>query len=577
MLASMPPLVEAASLDKLRTALAAVAKGRAHVVQAGDCAEDFAECTAHHVARKVQLLDVLAAVMTSITGRPVVRVGRIGGQFAKPRSALIERVTSFDVPVYRGHMVNDPAPDPDARRPDPRRLLAGYRAASRVMAHLGPTPQARVEPRVWTSHEALLMDYEVPMLRRDRTGQLALTSTHWPWIGDRTRQVDGAHVQLLVDVANPVACKVGPQMEIDELVALCARLDPAREPGRLTLIARIGAEATSDLLPPLVSAVRRAGHPVIWLVDPMHANTIATCDGRKTRLVDTLVREVAAFQTAVRSAGGIPGGLHLEATPDDVTECVDAAPYGVGAERIDQKYTTLCDPRLNPGQAVSVVSTWHGQAMNSTAEKPLPRLAPISEYALPSPAELPTNIARWSIEPRRAVLLVHDMQRYFVAPLPASVRDPVVRHCATLREKCAIRDVPVFFTAQPGGMTQQQRGLLKDFWGPGMRVDPLDRQIVDELAPRPVDQVLTKWRYSAFFRSDLLAQMRKLGRDQLIICGVYAHVGVLMTAVEAFTNDIQSFLVADAVGDFSAREHRMALDYAAGRCSVVTTTEEVFR
>jgi isochorismate hydrolase len=153
------------------------------------------------------------------------------------------------------------------------------------------------------------------------------------------------------------------------------------------------------------------------------------------------------------------------------------------------------------------------------------------------------------------------------------MRDPLVRHCAQLRERCAELGVPVFYTAQPGGMTDEDRGLLKDFWGPGMRVDPVDRQIVTELAPRPGDQVLTKWRYSAFFRSDLLAQLRDRGLDQLIVCGVYAHVGVLATALEAFTNDIQSFLVAD----FSADYHRLALDYAATRCSVVTTTEEVFR
>lgn len=207
----------------------------------------------------------------------------------------------------------------------------------------------------------------------------------------------------------------------------------------------------------------------------------------------------------------------------------------------------------------------------------MPGLAPIAPYPLPTTHELPPNTAQWTPDPRRAVLLVHDMQRYFLAPFPAPVRDPLVRHCVALRERCAALGVPVVFTAQPGGMTEEQRGLLKDFWGPGMRVDPVDRQIVDELAPRPADRVLTKWRYSAFFRSDLLTQMRDQGRDQLIICGVYAHVGVLATAVEAFTNDIQPFLVADAVGDFSAEQHRMALAYAAGRCSVVTTTEEVFR
>ncbi|PPS67511.1 MULTISPECIES: isochorismatase family protein [Streptomyces] len=207
----------------------------------------------------------------------------------------------------------------------------------------------------------------------------------------------------------------------------------------------------------------------------------------------------------------------------------------------------------------------------------MPGLAPIPAYPLPTTADLPTGTAKWTLDPRRAVLLVHDMQRYFLAPFPSSVRDPLVRHCALVRERCAALGVPVFYTAQPGGMTDEERGLLKDFWGPGMRVDPVDRLIVPELTPQPADQVLTKWRYSAFFRSDLLQRMREQNRDQLIVCGVYAHVGVLVTAIEAFTHDIQPFLVADAVGDFSAEYHRLALDYAAARCSVVTTAEEVFR
>ncbi|MFF4037618.1 3-deoxy-7-phosphoheptulonate synthase [Streptomyces sp. NPDC001816] len=364
-LAALPPLVEAESLGRLRELLAGVAAGQAQVVQAGDCAEDPAECTAVDVERKVGLLNVLAGVMNAITHQPVVRVGRIAGQYAKPRSAHTERVGGVELPVYRGHMVNGPEPNPEARRHDPRRLLAGYRAASQLMANLSPTPRARIDPAVWTSHEALLLDYEIPMLRRDREGRVALTSTHWPWVGERTRQLDGAHVALLADVVNPVACKVGPRMTVAELLGLCARLDPEREPGRLTLIARMGADATMDLLPPLVQAVRAAGHPVIWLVDPMHANTVTTAEGRKTRMVETIVREVTAFQVAVRTAGGIPGGIHLETTPDDVTECVDAR---CGTDRIGENYTTLCDPRLNPRQAVSVVSAWQTQMMMNRAE-----------------------------------------------------------------------------------------------------------------------------------------------------------------------------------------------------------------
>jgi 3-deoxy-7-phosphoheptulonate synthase len=357
-LARRPALVEAGSLRTLRTLLAGVAAGHAHVVQAGDCAEDPAECTAGDVARKAGLLDVLGGIMKMITHKPVVRVGRIAGQYGKPRSQATERVGNVELPVYRGHMVNSPEPDPVGRRPDPRRLLAGYRAASEVMSHLGwrgPSQRVYTDPPVWTSHEALLLDYEIPMLRQDEEGRLALTSTHWPWIGERTRQIDGAHVALLADVVNPVACKVGPRLKAAELLALCERLDPNREPGRLTLIARMGADVVTHLLPPLVWAVRAAGHPVIWLVDPMHANTVTTSDGVKTRVVDTLIREVRAFQIAVRAAGGTAGGIHLETTPDDVTECVCAE---CGIERIGEKYTTLCDPRLNPRQAVSVVSAW---------------------------------------------------------------------------------------------------------------------------------------------------------------------------------------------------------------------------
>ncbi|MEV7779597.1 isochorismatase family protein [Kitasatospora sp. NPDC088351] len=203
-------------------------------------------------------------------------------------------------------------------------------------------------------------------------------------------------------------------------------------------------------------------------------------------------------------------------------------------------------------------------------------IPPIEPYTLPTAGDLPANTAQWTPDPDRAVLLVHDMQRFFLAPFPGSVRDPLVRHAAALRERAAELGVPVAYTAQPGSMTPEERGLLADFWGPGMRGDLADRAVVDDLAPRDGDWQLTKWRYSAFHRSDLLERMRAAGRDQLILCGVYAHVGVLMTAVEAFTQDIQAFLVADAVADFNEDFHRMALDYAAGRCAMVVTAKEVF-
>jgi trans-2,3-dihydro-3-hydroxyanthranilic acid synthase len=204
----------------------------------------------------------------------------------------------------------------------------------------------------------------------------------------------------------------------------------------------------------------------------------------------------------------------------------------------------------------------------------IPAIAP---YSLPRADELPDNTATWKADPGRAVLLVHDMQPFFLRPLPDSPRAQLIDTVAGLVDRARAVGVPVAYTAQPGGMTTEERGLLKDFWGPGMRADPADRAVVDPLAPVDGDWLLTKWRYSAFFRSGLLARMREAGRDQLVASGVYAHVGVLMSAVEAFTNDIETFLVGDAVADFSLDHHRMALDYAAGRCAVVAPAEEMFR
>ncbi|WP_418957130.1 3-deoxy-7-phosphoheptulonate synthase [Streptomyces tritici] len=359
-LAARPALVTPRDIRTLRAHLARVAAGEAVVVQAGDCAEDPDESTAAHVARKVAVLDLLAGAMKMGAHTPVVRIGRIAGQFAKPRSKPTELVEGVELPVYRGHMVNGPEPDEESRRPDPLRLLTGYMAADDVIRHLGwrrPANIPAIDPPVWTSHEALLLDYEVPMCRRDDDGRLFLASTHFPWIGERTRQVDGAHVALLADVANPVACKVGPSMTTDEILTLSERLDPDREPGRLTLIARMGADKVADRLPPLVAAVRAAGHPVSWLSDPMHGNTVTDPgSGLKTRLTGVVEQEITAFRRAVLAGGGVAGGLHLETTPDDVTECVHEEQH---LARCGERYTSFCDPRLNPGQAVSVVSAWH--------------------------------------------------------------------------------------------------------------------------------------------------------------------------------------------------------------------------
>jgi len=344
-LAGLPGLVTEHDVTALRAALAEVAAGHAHILQAGDCAEDPAESTPSHLARKTGLIDTLAGLMKTTTRKPVLRVGRIAGQYAKPRSAATEVVDGVELPVYRGHMVNEPEPELEARRPDPKRILQGYWAASEAMDALRPN---RFDAPLWTSHEALLLDYEEPMLRQGSSGML-LSSTHWPWIGDRTRQPDGAHVAMLASVINPVACKVGPRTTAEELIEVVDRLDPRREPGRLTLIARMGADRVTDLLPPLVRAV--SDHRPIWLCDPMHGNTISV-GRRKTRLLSAMIREVEQFQAVV---GAAAGGLHLEITPSQVVECVDEL-----SEVDHMDYTTFCDPRLNTRQAMAVVSAWRG-------------------------------------------------------------------------------------------------------------------------------------------------------------------------------------------------------------------------
>ncbi|MDI3422102.1 3-deoxy-7-phosphoheptulonate synthase [Streptomyces luteolus] len=357
-LAGRPGLVGWDEVRMLRLLLAEAATGTYQVIQAGDCAEDPAECEAEAVNRKVGLIDALAGVMKINTGKPVIRIGRIAGQFAKPRSAPTETVDGRELPVYRGHLVNSPHATPEDRRADPDRMLSCYDAAQRATTLLQRRTGAWVPPigaPVWTSHEALVLDYELPLLRRTADGRTILTSTHLPWIGDRTRQPDGTHVQILAEVANPVACKVGPSMSPDELVELCALLDPGKEPGRLTLIARMGAGQAAAKLPALVTAVREAGHQVPWLCDPMHGNTFKTEGGVKTRSVQVLIDEVVAFQQAVTAAGGVAAGLHLETTPDDVTECVWSTRQ-VGD--LGVRYTTLCDPRLNPRQAVAVAGAW---------------------------------------------------------------------------------------------------------------------------------------------------------------------------------------------------------------------------
>jgi 3-deoxy-7-phosphoheptulonate synthase len=357
-LATAPALVSAAELAELRAALAGVATARAVLLQAGDCVESLNECTEGHVAAKLAVLDTLAGRMSARAGAPAVRVGRIGGQFAKPRSRATEWYGGRELPTFRGHMINSTLATPAARRPDPHRMVLSYEAGAEVTELVARRRHDGTGP--WTSHEALVLDYEESLVRVDpATGDGFLASTHLPWIGERTRQPDGAHVALLAAVANPVACKVGPTASPEEVARICELLDPERLPGRLILVVRMGRRGIAEALPGVVAAVRRGGHPVIWLSDPMHGNTVRAANGMKTRLLSDVAAEAIAFGDILRRLGEHPGGLHLEVAAADVTECIGGSVPDPAALR--SRYTTLCDPRLNPDQAAALIDAlpWH--------------------------------------------------------------------------------------------------------------------------------------------------------------------------------------------------------------------------
>ncbi len=396
----LPPLVFAGECDRLRTDLAAVSRGEAFVLQGGDCAETFDGVTADNVRNKLQVLLSMAVVLTYAAAVPVVKVGRLAGQYAKPRSADTETRDGVTLPAYRGDAVNGFAFTPEARRPDPRRLLDVYHASAATLnltrafvtggyadlrqVHAWNTDFVRTSPAgkryevvageidralafmaacgiepdefssvdFYSSHEALLLDYEHAMTRIDSRTQLPYdVSGHFVWIGERTRQVDGAHVELLSRVRNPIGVKLGPTSTADDAIALAARLDPDREPGRLTFITRLGARRVRDVLPELVEKVTAAGVQVAWVCDPMHGNTFESADGYKTREFDDVIEEVRAFFEVHRSLGTWPGGVHVELTGDDVTECL-----GGGGQVADlaHRYETYCDPRLNRAQSLEL-------------------------------------------------------------------------------------------------------------------------------------------------------------------------------------------------------------------------------
>jgi 3-deoxy-7-phosphoheptulonate synthase len=403
-ISGFPPLVFAGEARKLKKHLAQVCAGEAFLLQGGDCAESFAEHSADNIRDFFRVFLQMAVVMTFGAAMPVVKVGRIAGQFAKPRSAPTETIDGVALPSYRGDIVNDIAFTPEAREPDPRRQLMSYRQSAATLnllrafatggyanlenAHrwmlgfvkdspqseryqkladqitetlgfmraIGLDPEHHQELRqteIYTSHEALLLGYEQALTRVDSTsGDSYATSGHMLWIGDRTRQPDHAHVEFMRGIKNPIGLKCGPTTTPDGLLQLIDLLNPANEAGRLTLIARFGAEKVGDHLPALIRAVTREGRKVVWSCDPMHGNTISA-GGYKTRPFDRVMQEIRSFFDVHRAEGTYAGGIHLEMTGANVTECTGGA-RALSEADLRSRYMTYCDPRLNAEQAIEV-------------------------------------------------------------------------------------------------------------------------------------------------------------------------------------------------------------------------------
>ncbi|RAU18675.1 3-deoxy-7-phosphoheptulonate synthase class II [Nitrincola tibetensis] len=404
-LGQLPPLVFAGEIRSLTQSLGEVAQGKAFLLQGGDCAESFLEFNANKIRNTFQVLLQMAVVLTFAGSCPVVKIGRIAGQFAKPRSAGTEIINGIELPSYRGDIINDIEFTAAAREPDPQRMIAAYHQSASTLnllrafatggyadlhqvhrwnqgfvekspqgekyQHLADqitqtlafmeacginaqnTPQLH-ETSLYTSHEALLLNYEEALTRQDSlTGQWYDCSAHMLWIGDRTRQTDHAHVEFLKGVHNPVGIKIGPSTQIDSLLTLLDTLNPKRIPGRITLIARMGANAIKELLPPLVRAVKSSGHPVVWSSDPMHGNIIKASNGYKTRSVDAILTEMKGFFEVHQAEGTYAGGVHFEMTGDNVTECIGGA-FQITEEGLADRYHTHCDPRLNADQSLEL-------------------------------------------------------------------------------------------------------------------------------------------------------------------------------------------------------------------------------
>ncbi|MCH9780915.1 MAG: 3-deoxy-7-phosphoheptulonate synthase class II [Alphaproteobacteria bacterium] len=403
-LSKQPPLVFAGEIRQLRQHLAEVCAGKAFLLQGGDCAESFTEYSANNIRDTFRVLLQMAVVMTYSMGQPIVKIGRIAGQFAKPRSADTETIDGVTLPSYRGDIINDLAFTPAARIPDPQRMLRAYhqsastlnllRALSkggyadlhqvhrwnteyvrshpssadytdlagrithtlRFLESIGISdmiPQIR-ETEFYTSHEALLLNYEEPLIRQDSlSGEWYCCSTHLPWIGERTRKEDEAHIEFLRGIGNPIGIKCGPTTNTDELLRILDILNPENTPGRIVLITRHGANKVEQALPPIVSRVHNDGRAVVWSCDPMHGNTIKASNGYKTRQFDAILAEVTAFFGVVSAEGAYPGGVHFEMSGKDVTECTGGG-FVITEEDLSDRYHTQCDPRLNGNQALEL-------------------------------------------------------------------------------------------------------------------------------------------------------------------------------------------------------------------------------
>ena len=401
-LKSFPPLVFAGECDDLKSHIAQAAAGRAFWLQGGDCAETFASATADSIRDRIKTILQMAAILQYYSSMPVIKVGRMAGQFAKPRSSDTETRGEVTLPAYRGDAVNDLAFTPEARRPDPNRLVRVYNTSAATLnlvraftqggfadlrkvhdwnkGFVKDTPYATryeamateigraldfmksagVEPEqfktveFYASHEALILEYEKALTRIDsRTGNPYDVSGHFIWIGERTRQLDGAHVEFASKVKNPIGVKLGPKTSVDDALRLIDKLDPTREPGRLTFITRMGAGKIREALPALVDGVTKSGANVLWVCDPMHGNTFESSTGYKTRQFEDVMDEVKGFFEVHKALGTFPGGVHIELTGDDVTECLGGGAQ-ISAEDLATRYETACDPRLNHTQSLEL-------------------------------------------------------------------------------------------------------------------------------------------------------------------------------------------------------------------------------